>query len=44
MPPPIRISWVQIEELGRNIEGSHRELGEFGREIGEFVRESFIEL
>jgi hypothetical protein len=29
-----------IEELGRNIEGSHREIGE----IGEFVREIAIEL
>jgi hypothetical protein len=25
--------------LGRNIEGSHIEIGELGREIGELVRE-----
>jgi hypothetical protein len=28
-----------MEELGRNIEGSHREIGELGKEIGELVRE-----
>jgi len=28
-----------IGELGRNIEGFHREIGELGREIGELARE-----
>jgi hypothetical protein len=28
-----------IGELGRNIEGCHREIGEIGREIGELGRE-----